>query len=141
MTTVSSLGSAQISSQLTQVETRLQAPITALDNQITTDNADISAWGSISGAISTLSKSLAGISDVATINNRTVSNTSSSVATAKASNTAQTGTYALSGVTLATSQEIYSTVLGSGAAALSGSPGSLTFTLKNGKTEQVSIGS
>src|SRR5271168_1128301 len=109
MTTVSSLGSSQISSEIEQAETRLDAPITTLDDQSTTDKADISAWGTISGAVSTLSKSLAGISDVASINNRTVSSTSSAIVSATTTaNTAQTGTYAISTTSLATSQEIYS---------------------------------
>jgi flagellar hook-associated protein 2 len=141
MTTVSSLGSSQISSEISTVETRLQAPITALDAQVTTDKADISAWGNISGSISTLSKSLAGIADVSTINSRTVNSTTPATATATATNSAATGTYDLTNVTLAKTQEIYSALMGSGAATLSGGAGSLSFTLKNGKTESVSVGS
>ena len=148
MSTVSSLGSAQISSEITQVEARLEVPVTVLNDQSKTDSADISAWGSISGAVSTLSKSLAGISDVSSINNRTVASTTTTVATATASTTAQTGTYAISGVTLATSQEIYSGLLGSGNAKLTGGAGSLTIDFPNSltssgkpKTETVAVGS
>ena len=141
MSTVSNLGSSQISSQVAQVEARLQAPITALDNQITADKANISAWGNISGTVSTLAKSLTGISNVATLNNRSVSSTLTTVATATAAIGAQAGTYSLTGVTLAKTQEIYSAVQGSAAAALSGGAGSLSFTLNNGKTEHVSVGS
>jgi flagellar hook-associated protein 2 len=141
MTSVATLGSAQISSELSQVEARLQKPVTNLDNQISTDKADISAWGNISGAISSLSGALAGIKDVATINNKTVTSTSNTVATASAAIGAATGIYSLTNVTLAKTQEIYSTLLGSGAAALTGGAGSLNFTLKSGKTEKVSVGS
>lgn len=141
MTSVASLGSSQISSEITQVETRLQAPITNLNSEITTDKADISAWGNISGAISSLSKSLSGISDLSSINNRAVSSTQTSVATATAAIGAQTGTYTLSNVTLAKAQEIYSTVLGPASATLPGGAGSLTFTLQTGKSESVAVGS
>ncbi len=112
-----------------------------MQTQVTSDKATISAWGSISGAMSTLAKSLAGIKSVATINSRSANSTSTSVATATTTNTAATGTYNLTGVTLAKTQEIYSSLLGSGAAALTGGAGSLNFTLKNGKTEKVSVGS
>jgi flagellar hook-associated protein 2 len=141
MSTVSSLGSAQITSEITQVETRLQVPITSLDAQASADQADISAWGTISGAVSTLSKSLAGISDVSTINNRTVASTLTTVATATAAIGAQNGTYNLTGVTLAKSQETYSAIQASPTATLAGSAGSLTFTLASGKTESVAVGS
>ena len=141
MTSVGSLGSAQVSSEISQVETRLNAPITNFNNQIEGDKADISAWATISGAISTLSKSLSGIQDVSTINNLNVSSTVTTVATAAAAVGAQTGTFALSDVSLAKTQEIFSALQGSGAAQLSGGTGSLTFTLKSGKTETVAVGS
>jgi len=139
--TVSALGSSQISSQISQVEARLQQPITQLQTQAATDKADISAWGAIQGAVSTLSNSIAGISNISTINNRSATSTTSTVATATATNTAQTGTYNLSNVTLAKMQEIYSSVQGSGSAKIGSAAGSLSFTLKNGKTENVAIGS
>ena len=141
MSSVSSLGSSQISSELSQVEARLQAPITQLNNEVTTDKADISAWGTISGAVSTLSQSLAGISNISTINNLTTSSTQNTVATATAAIGAQTGTFTLSGVKLAKSQEIYSALQSSAKAALSGGAGSLTISLSNGKSENISVGS
>ena len=140
-TSVSALGSSQISSQISQVEARLQQPITQLQTQAATDKAEISAWGAIQGTVSTLSNSLAGISNISTINNRSATSTTTSVATATATNTAQTGTYNLSNVTLAKMQEIYSSVQGSGSAKIGSAAGSLSFTLKNGKTENVAIGS
>jgi len=138
---VTSLGSAQIQSEVATVQARLQAPITTLQNQEAGDKAEISAWGTISGAISTLQTSLAGIKDISSINNRTATSTATSVATATATNSALATTYNLTGVTLAKTQEIYSNVLGSGSKKLGSSAGSLTFTLKSGKTETVSVGS
>jgi flagellar hook-associated protein 2 len=140
---VSSLGSSQITSQIDTVETRLDAPIKQLQTQETTDKAEISAWGAIQGTVSSLSTALAGISDVSTINNRTASTSTPGVVSATAANTASLGQYDLTSVTLAKAQEIYSPVLGAASAALGAGSGSqsLTFSLKSGKTETVSVGS
>jgi len=140
-TSVSSLGSSQVSSEIATVEARLQAPITQLQDQATTDKAEISAWGAIQGNISSLSSALAGIKDISTINNRSATSTLTTVATATATNAALPAQYNLTGVTLAKSQEIYSKVLGSGSAKLGSSSGSLTITLKGGKSESIKVGS
>lgn len=141
MTTVATLGSSQISSELSTVEARLEKPITNLNAEVTADKSVISAWGAISGSISTLSNSLAGISDVASINNRAVTSSVAGVATATAAIGGQTGTFSLTGVTLAKTQAIYSAVQGSAAAALAGSAGALTITLGSGKSETVNVAS
>jgi flagellar hook-associated protein 2 len=138
---VASLGSSQVSSEIATVEARLQKPITQLQAEQTTDKAVISAWGAIQGTVSSLSSALAGIKDITTINNRAATSTLTNVATATATNTALAGTYDLTKVTLAKSQEIYSGVLGSGNANIGTGSGSLTITLKSGKTEQVPGGS
>ncbi len=140
MATVSALGSSEVQSQISTVEARLQAPITQLKSEITTDNAQISAWGSIKGTISSLSTALTGISSIATLPARSVTSTSSSVATATATNSAETGTFTLGDVTLARAQTIYSGIKASASASIGASAGSLTF-VQNGKTETVSVGS
>src|SRR6516165_2013929 len=119
MTSVSALGSSQISSEIATVEARLQAPVTSLKTQITSEQADISAWGAISGAMSSLSQALSNIKNVSAINSRNVSTSDNTKATATASNSAATGTYNLTSISLAKTQEIYSNLLGSGAATLS----------------------
>jgi flagellar hook-associated protein 2 len=142
-TSVSSLGSSQISSQLATVEARLELPITQLKTQATADTATISAWGTVQGVLSTLSSSLSGIKDVSTINVRAATSSTSSVASVTAASSASVGTYNLTGVTLAKAQEIYSGVQTSATASLGTGSGtaSLTFTLKSGKTETLSLGS
>lgn len=140
---VAGLGSSQITSELDTIEQRLQAPITQLQDQITTDKADISAFGTIQGAISTLSSSLSGIEDVSTINTRTAAG-GGGIFTATAGSAAQTGTFNVNVSALASVQEIFSTTQATGsasAAANLGSGGTLTFTLKGGKTETVTVGS
>ena len=138
---VSTLGSAQITSQIQQYTARLDAPITALQGETTADNAQISAWGAISGSISSLSSALSGIKDLSTLNNRSATSSTTTVATASAAINSETGTFNLSNVVLAKSQELYSAIQASAGATLSGGAGSLTFTLKSGKTENVSLGS
>lgn len=140
MTSVASLGSSQISSEIATVETRLQAPINSLKTQAQTEQADISAWGNIGGAVSTLSQALSNIKDVASINSRSITSTDTTKATATAASSAATGTYNLTNIKLAKPQEIYSGLLGSGAATLAGGKGSLVFTV-GGKNETIAIGS
>lgn len=140
MSTVSSLSSAAVQSQIALYQSRLQAPITALNTQITADNAQISAWGTIKGSMSTLSTALSKISDIASLATRSVTTTSSSTVTATAGNDAQVGTYALTNVTLAKGQTLYSGLKASAAASIGTGAGTLSF-VQNGKTETVSVGS
>jgi flagellar hook-associated protein 2 len=141
MSTISSLSSADIQSQLSIDQSRLQAPITALNNQITTDKADISAWAAIKGKVSSLSSALAGISDVSGLTSRAVSTTSSGIATATVTSSAAIGTYNITDVSLAKAQIIYSPIIASGAKA-GASAGSLTFKFAGGsKTVKVSSAS
>lgn len=138
--TVSSLSSAAVQSQIALYQTRLQAPITSLQSQIKTDNAQISAWGTIKGNISSLATALAKISDVASLSSRTATSTSSSTVTATASNSATAGTYALTNISLAKGETIYSGINSSASASIGASAGSLTF-VQNGKTETIAVGS
>ncbi|WP_419759408.1 flagellar filament capping protein FliD [Acidisoma sp.] len=138
MSTISSLSSAGIQSQLAQDQARLNAPITVLTNQQTADKADISAWGAIKGKVSSLSSALAGIDDLASLNSRSATSTSSGVATATVANSAAVGTYNITDVVLAKPQIIYSGILTS-SANVGASAGSLTF-VQNGKTESVHVG-
>jgi flagellar hook-associated protein 2 len=137
--TISSLSSADIQSHLTTDESRMDAPITALNNQATTDKADISAWGAIKGKVSSLSSALSGLSDLSTLNSRAATSTSSAIATASVANSAAVGTYDITDVTLAKAQIIYSGVIASGT-KVGASAGSLTF-VQNGKTKSVHVGS
>ena len=117
----------------------MNAPITALNNQATTDKADISAWGAIKGKVSSLSSALAGLSDLSTLTSRAATSTSSSIATASVANSAAVGTYNITDVTLAKAQIIYSGVIASGT-KVGASAGSLSF-VQNGKTTSVHVGS
>ena len=138
VSTISSLSSADIQSQLATDQSRLNAPIAALDNQATTDKADISAWGVIKGKVSSLSSALSGISNLTSLNSRSATSTSSGIATASAANSAAVGTYNITDVTLAKPQIIYSGVLAAGA-NIGASAGSLIF-VQNGNTHSIHVG-
>ncbi len=141
MSTVSSLSSSAINSEIATVEQRLEAPITNLQSEVTSDKALISAWGSISGAVSSLSQNLSSIEDLSTINSLGVTSSNTSVATATVNSSAATGTYNLTNISLAKGQEIYSALLGSPTSTLSGGAGSLAISLTDGKSETISLGS
>ena len=140
MATVSSLSSAAIQSQISLYQARLQAPITQLKSQITTETAQVSAWGAIQGTISSLSKALGGIADVSTLSSRAATSTSSATATVTAGNAATIGTYTLAHVHKATAETIYTGLKSSASASIGGSAGSLTF-VQNGITESIALGS
>ena len=141
MSTVSSLSSSAVNSQIATVTKRLEAPINNLQSQITSDKAIISAWGSISGAVSSLSDSLANIKNLSTINSRSVTSSNTAAATASVSATAATGTYNLTSISLAKGQELYSGLISSAGSTLSGGAGTLAVTLASGKSETISLGS
>lgn len=142
MSTISSyLSSSAISSEISTVEKRLEAPITSLNDQITSDKALISAWGNISGAMSSLSDSLAGISNLSTISSRSVTSSESSVATATTTNSALAGTYNLTDISLAKGQEVYSGLISSTGGTLGSTAGEMVISLKSGKSETISLGS
>lgn len=142
MSTISSyLNSSAISSEISTVEKRLEAPITSLGSQVSSDKALISAWGSISGAVSSLSNALSGIENLSTIDSRAITSSNSNAATATVGNSALAGTYSLTGISLATGQELYSGLVSNTGGTLSGGAGAMTIALKSGKSETISLGS
>lgn len=142
MSTISSyLNSSAISSEISNVTKRLEAPITSLGTQVAADKAIISSWGSISGAVSSLSDALSGIENLSTINNRAVTSSEASVATATVNNNATAGTYSLTNISLAKGQEVYSGLITGTGGTLSGGAGSMTISLASGKKETISLGS
>jgi flagellar hook-associated protein 2 len=143
MSTVTSLSSASISSAITSEQTKLNQPVKVLQAQGSADKAEISAWGTIKGAVSSLAGALSNISSVGSSVTKVATSSKTGVATATAASSAVDGTYTLGAISLAKSQEIYTTAASSAAAKLGtgASAGTLTFTLTSGKTETVSIGS
>jgi flagellar hook-associated protein 2 len=140
-TSVSSVfSSSEISSLVSQLETRLDAPITVEEDEVKTDDAQISALAAVQGALSSLSSSLSAITDPSTIDamQATVSNSN---ATATAAASAVSGSYALSNIVLAKPQELLSELYTSGSAQIASGAGTLAFTFADGTTATVDIAS
>jgi flagellar hook-associated protein 2 len=139
--TISSLfSSGEVKSIVAQLETRLQAPITLEQNQVKSDTAQISALGTIQGALSSLNGTLSSIADPSSIKGVSATASNSNV-TVTAAASAAAGTYTLTGITLARSQEIYSTTYASGAAAVGTGAGALVFKFSSGGSADISIAS
>jgi flagellar hook-associated protein 2 len=143
MSTVTSLSSASISSAITADQTKLNQPVKVLQAQGSADKVQISAWGTIKGAVSSLSSALSNIASVGTAVTKVATSSKAGVANATAASSAADGTYTLAGISLAKAQEIYTTAASSAAAKLGtgASAGALTSTLTSGKTETVTVGS
>lgn len=137
---VSSLfSSAEVASIVSQLQARIQAPITLEQAQIKTDNAQISALGAVRGALSSLNGALSGLSNPASLKAMSASTSASAVATASAKSSAASGAYALSNVKLARSQEIYSGSFGSAGAVIGTGSGALTFSFASGGSARIAI--
>lgn len=138
---ISSLfSSAEIKTVIGQAQQRIDAPITLEQSQIKTDEAQISALGKVKGAISSLNGALSTLMDPASVNPM-VASVSNNNATAVVTSSAVAGSYNLSGIKLAKSQEIYSKTYASASAKLGSGSGGLTFSFASGKSATISLAS
>jgi flagellar hook-associated protein 2 len=132
------LSSSEITSLIQQASAAYDAPITALQTAEKPITTEISALGSVKSSLSGLQSALAALSDVQSLSQRTVTSSSSAVQ-ATATNQAALGNYTLSGIHLATAENLIS----SGYASASGSlgAGSLTFQVGSGSAVTLDIAS
>jgi len=131
--------SGEIKSIVGQLQSRIDMPIRVEQSQIKTDNAQISALGAVRGALSSLNGALSGISDPASINAMMASTSASGVATATAGASAASGSYSLTNIMLAKTQEVYSSTYTSASAAVGSGSGALTFKFGGGSSAKISI--
>jgi flagellar hook-associated protein 2 len=87
-----------------------KGPLNLINKSITKDNAQISAYGSISSQISSFQSSIAGLITPSTIKATTASSSSSSVLSVSNDGTAVAGEYKITNVTLASPQVITSNI-------------------------------
>ena len=80
-------------------------PLTAVNNKITADQAEVSAYGSLSSALSTFQTAISSLSDASSLNAQTVTSSDPSV-TATADGTATLGNYNISVTQLAQQQKL-----------------------------------
>lgn len=138
-TSVSSLfSSGEIKAIVGQLEARLQAPMTVEQAEMKIDQAQISAIGQVQGALTSLNGALSAIADPTSLNAMTATVTGTA-ATANAAASAPSGSYNLTNIKLAKSQEIYSSTYASASAKLGSGSGALTFKLGGGSSATVKI--
>lgn len=137
--TLTTLSQSQVQSLLSAETTQLEQPIVNWQSQITADQAMISSWGTIGGALTTLQKDVGSLQDPTQFNDRSATSSDTSVATASATNAAATGTYQLTNVQPAAAQSVYSSAYASPSASLGAGSGALTITLASGTAETVNV--
>ena len=103
----SGLNVSQIVTALMDVE---KGPLNSINKSISKDNAQISAYGSISSQISSFQSSIAGLTTSSTIKATTASSSSAGVLSVSNDGTALTGEYKITNVTLASPQVITSNI-------------------------------
>ncbi|HXP03869.1 MAG TPA: flagellar filament capping protein FliD [Stellaceae bacterium] len=136
MATVTNLlSSSQITSLIQQASAAFQLPAATLQTQETPMKAQISALGKVQGALSSLQQALAGLADVGSLQQRSVTASPNGVVQASATNSASVGSYALSNITLAHAE----TLISSGSSSSSGSLGSGSIAIKVGGGSTVTV--
>src|SRR5215469_12522750 len=139
MTVVSGvLSSSDITSLIQQASARFQAPANTLLAQEKPVQDQISALGKVQGALSSLQSAFAGLSDVQTLAQRSVTVSPSGTVKAAATNDAAAGNYSLSNIHLAQSENLLSTGFASTSAGLGA--GSLAIQLGSGPAVTVTVG-
>jgi flagellar hook-associated protein 2 len=129
------LSSSQITSLIQQATAANQLPAGILQAQERPIQAQVQALTQVQGALSNLQSALGGLANVQTLAQRSVSVSPSGAVTATAGNAAQPGTYALTGIHLATAESLIS----SGSPSASGSLGAGTLTIQVGNQTAVNI--
>ena len=97
--------------------------------------AQVAALTQVQGALSNLQSALGGLANIQTLAQRSVGVSPNGAVTATAGNTTQPGTYALTGIHLATAESLIS----SGSPSASGSFGAGTLTIRVGNQTAVNI--
>src|ERR1700689_4186098 len=119
MTTVSSALSAdQITSLIQQASTAYEAPATALQAQEQPIETQISALGKVQGTLSSLQSALSSLSNLQGLAQRTVTTSPNGTVQASATNAAAAGTYSLTNIHLAQSENLISSGFASTSGAL-----------------------
>ncbi|MBX9963005.1 MAG: flagellar filament capping protein FliD [Burkholderiales bacterium] len=107
-----------VDSIVKQLMTLERQPLTALDTKEVSFQAQLSAYGSLKGTLSSFQSSLASLNSLSRFQARTATSSDTGVATATATSIATTGTFALNVSQLAQSQAIVATGQASTTAAI-----------------------
>ncbi|MGH7094601.1 MAG: flagellar filament capping protein FliD [Stellaceae bacterium] len=139
MAVSSLLSSSQITSLIQQAQAADQAPAGVLQAQEQPIQAQITALQQVQGALSGLQSSLSGLANIQSLAQRTVNVSPTGAVQATATNAAAAGNYSLTGIHLATAENLIS----SGSASASGTigSGSLSITVGSGSAINISVAS
>jgi flagellar hook-associated protein 2 len=124
----SGLNVSQIVTALMDAE---KGPLNSINKSISTDNAQISAYGSISSQIASFQSSISGLITPTSIKATAASSSSTSVLSVSNDGTALTGEYKITDVTLASPQVLTSNISNTAYTSISssiGTTGSITVT-------------
>ena len=137
MATTAAAGSLfDVPTLVSQLMTVANQPITALQAKVANDQSQISAWGTISGLISTFQTSVQGLNTSLQANTATPSD--ASVFSASATGTAVPGNYSLSVTNIAQAQSLVAAGQTSGTTAIGSAATTVSFTV-GATTNSVSI--
>lgn len=129
------LSSSQITSLIQQASAANQLPAGIVQAQEKPIQAQVAALTQVQGALSNLQSALGGLANIQTLAQRSVSVSPNGAVTATAANTTDPGTYALTGIHLATAESLIS----SGSPSASGSLGAGTLRIQVGTNTAVNI--
>lgn len=101
-------GGINVPSLITSLSAAYQVPITQLQNQESSYQTTLSAWGTLQSSVSSLQSTVAALQQISSLNNRTVNSSNSATVSASVAADAPLGTYSLSNVVLAQAQSVYS---------------------------------
>ncbi len=132
---ISGINTGQLIQKLTQI---YQAPIKQLQSQVAQETAQLTAWGNFKSGLAQLQSGLGGLANINTLSQRSVSSSSTTVATATAGNTASPGAYSLSVTALAQAENLYSTAFASAGQTVVGT-GTLQIQVGSGSPVSISI--
>ena len=133
-------GGINVPSLITSLSAAYQVPVTQLQNTVKTDQATLSAWGTLQGAVSSLQSTVSALQQISSLNNRVANLSNSAAVSASVSADAPLGTYTLSNMVLAQAQSLYSQDFASAANTSVGN-GSLQIQVGSGAVTTVTIDS
>ena len=129
-----------INQLISTISATYQQPITLLQSQGQSYQTTLSAWGQMQGSLSSLQSALAGLQNIGSLNNRSVTLSNSSAASATVRANAPLGTYSLSNIVLAQAQSVYSQDFSSASNTAVGT-GTLQIQVGSGTVANVTIDS
>lgn len=137
MTVSSVLSSSQITSLIQQSEQAFQEPATLIQNQEKPIQTQISALGQVQSSLSSLQSALAQLADVPSTPPRTVSTTPNGVVSGTATSAAAPGTYSLTNIVMAHTENLISSRFSSQSSSLGS--GSISIKVGSGSPVVVNI--